>query len=92
MDWKQSERIDLSWELKEKDLTYEATIDLETLEGPPKSLGANMIFIELQHQIEGYFGYCISNYKAFNLKCQEVFSEAFSHQKMHQRIPINGTS
>ena len=41
MDWNQSERTDLSWELKEKNLTYEATIDLETLEEPPKSLGAD---------------------------------------------------
>jgi len=47
MNWKQSERIDLSWELKEKNLIYEATIDLETLEDTPKSLGADLIFIEL---------------------------------------------
>ena len=41
MDWRTSERIDLSWEEKEKNMTYEATIDLETLEDPPKSLSAN---------------------------------------------------
>ena len=92
MDWNQSERTDLSWELKEKNLTYEATIDLETLEEPPKSLGADQIFIELQHQIEGYFGYCISNFKAYCLQCQEVMSDALSHTLVHPMVLMEGTS
>jgi hypothetical protein len=78
--------------LKETNLTYEATIELESLEDPPKGLDVNSVFIELQHQIEGYFGYCISNYKAYCLQCQEEVSDALSHQSMHPMVLMNGTS